>query len=219
MYSLTVLPNSTQDLRFDSLELSYRTRSWGTALFAKYLENYFVVFVYHNQVVIEWQTNGNKIRKQFEKEHFIGEWLTIYLELKDNVFRGGFKENVIDDSPNFEMADFDVVNVTLIFAKGTVFVAGSDDKSFDYKSVVKGFDNVGGFVPFDVTTDVALSSNSVELVERNGGVFDYQTALYRIDVDKATDRFKVSWYFILLLVFEMFLKVVIVVKVHKLFLS
>lgn len=151
-----------------------------------------MIFVYHNQVVVEWHTNGVTVTRGFQKDHFVGQWLTVYLEVKDYVLRGGFKEMVMDESPSFELTDFDAVNVTEIFARGTVFVAGSDDKSFDYKAIVKGFDaNVTSFVPYDITTDVALTSNSVELPE-HAGAFDYQSTLYKIDVDKSTDRFKVS---------------------------
>lgn len=195
MYSLTVLPNSTEELTFNSLELSYRTRSWGTALFAKYLDNYFVIFIYHNQVVVEWRINGVTVSRAFQKDHFLGQWLTVYLEVKDYVLRGGFKDMVMDESPSFEVGDFDAANVTEIFARGTVYVAGSDDKSFDYRGIVKAFDsNVTNFVPYDITTDAALTSNSVELPE-HGGAFEYQSNLYKIDVDKSTDRFKVNIQF------------------------
>lgn len=192
MYSLTVLPNSTEELRFDSLELTYRTRSWGTALFAKYLENYFVIFIYHNQVVIQWHTSGTTTTKTFQKDRFEGQWLTIYLEVKDGALRGGFKETVLDDSPDFTVDDIDVINITEIFVRGTVYVAGSDSKTFDYKNVIKVHDlSATSFLPLEVTTDAALTSNSVELPDLMNAP-EHTSPLYRIDVNKPNDKFKVS---------------------------
>lgn len=194
MYSFTVLPNSTEDFHFTSLELVYRTRSWGTVLFARYLENYFAVFVYHNHVVVVWHVNGVLNSRHFHKDHFYGQWLTIYLDVKDSVFRGGFKEMFLDDQPAFEVDDFDVINVTNIFAEGTVYVAGSDGKSFDYWTIVKSFDtNETHLMPYgDITTDTSLTSNSVELSE-HGYSTEYPFPLYKLDVEKSNDMFKVRY--------------------------
>lgn len=186
--------NVTKPAYFDSFELMYRTRSWGTVFFSKYLENYFVIFVYHDKVFINWNIGGSIQNKQFRKEHFEGQWLTLYLEVKENTLRGGFKELVKDDIPNFIAEGFDVMSFTEMLAKGTIMIGGSDNKTFDYRSILENEDysNVTTYVTVtDTTTDFAFTSNAVELPE-NGFTTDTPLPLFKADINKTSDRFKVS---------------------------
>lgn len=186
MYSLTVLESDAAErFAFTSLELNYRTRSWGTLLFARYLESYFAIFVYRSEVVVQWHRDGETDHRRFRADHFEGQWLTVYLEVKDDMLFGGFKDMVLDDAPSFEVKGLSGINLTEIFTKGTVYVAGSDNKSFDYGSVIAELNITSSH--FDITTDVTLTSNSVEQMEHN----DYYPAIYKIDVNKTTDNFKV----------------------------
>ncbi|CAH0559053.1 unnamed protein product [Brassicogethes aeneus] len=187
-YGFTILPNSSKAVTFDRLELTYRTRSWGTVLFAKFKDNYFVIFIYHNEVIVEWSFNGVVDTRRFRKDRFVGQWLTLYFTYKDSVFRGGFKENVMDESPNFEASNFDFNSFTEIFMNGSIYIAGSDNKKFDYENAIKNTDfNMTGYIPeVDTTTSVSLTSNSLEVGESQ--IED--VALHKVDQNKQTDRFK-----------------------------
>nr|CAH7754904.1 unnamed protein product [Callosobruchus chinensis] len=186
-YTLAMFDKETNSVVFDSLEVNYRTRSWGTVLFAKHKDDYFVVFIYHNEVVIEWMFDGNKYTKRFMKERFEGQWLSLLFIYKDKIFKGGFKEHVMDESHSFEVQDFDLVAFTQIFKFGEIFVAGSDNVTFDYMSIIRSANNtMTGYIPAsDTTTADMLISNSLE--NYDGFVDD---VLYKVDKNKTTDNFK-----------------------------
>lgn len=57
------------------------------------------------------------------------------------VILGGFKENILDQSPNIESTQFDIVSLTELFKEGDVYVAGSDNKTFDF---------ISGKIPFQI---------------------------------------------------------------------
>ncbi|KAJ8936905.1 hypothetical protein NQ318_010932 [Aromia moschata] len=146
------IANST-NIDFYSIEVAYRTRSWGTALFGRLADNYFVVFIYHNEVVVEWSFGGLMTTKRFRKDRFEGQWISLLFLSKNRSFRGGFRENVVDDSPNFEVNDFDSLTFNEILKHGEVYVAGSDNKTFDYVTVIENTDyNMTGYIPSSDTT-------------------------------------------------------------------
>lgn len=188
-YGFTSLPNSTVPL-FDTLELTYRTRSWGTVLFAKHQDDYFVIFIFHNEVVVEWSFNGVLETRRFRKERFAGQWLTLYFTYKDAIWRGGFKENVMDEAPNFEVNEFDFETFTEVFGKGSIHVAGSVGEKFDFISAINNTDlNMTGYIPeTDTTTAVSLTGNSLEVADSHSE----EVPLYKVDQNKQTDRFRVS---------------------------
>ncbi|RZC41757.1 crumbs [Asbolus verrucosus] len=186
-YRLVTSPNSTKTVSYDTLELTYRTRSWGTLLFAKYNEDYFVIFIYHNEVVIEWSIANVGGSKRFRKDHFEGQWLTIYLEYKNLILKGGFKDMVMDEAPNIKVINFDVDGLTRILKYGVIYIGGSDNQ-FDYQSIIDSADyNLTGYIPAsDTTTTVSITSNSLEI----GDLYPLDTVLHKVDQNKTTDIFK-----------------------------
>lgn len=186
-YHLTILPTYVANVIFDSMELNYRTRSWGTILFGKHNEDYFVVFIYHNEVVVEWNFKGKFNQKRFRKDAFEGQWISLLFLIKHDGFMGGFKDQVLDESPNFEVENFDVLTFTEIFKDGQIYVAGSDGKTFDYQTVIENTDvNMTGYIPVsDTTTAESVISNSLDVSSED-------VLLYKVDQDKKTDNFKVS---------------------------
>ncbi|XP_072395755.1 protein crumbs [Diabrotica undecimpunctata] len=186
-YHLTIDPSADNNFVYDSLELNYRTRSWGTVLFAKHKESYFTIFIYHNEVVIEWNLNGMPETKRFRKDRFKGQWISLLFLYKNQKFRGGFKEHVMDESSDFEVKEFDIYTFTEVFKDGDVYVGGSDGQTFDYQTVIDNTDtNMTGYIPVsDTTTAESLISNSLESNELSEDVL-----LYKVDQDKKTDNFK-----------------------------
>ncbi|CAG9772773.1 unnamed protein product [Ceutorhynchus assimilis] len=187
LYQLSILPNSSRDFNVEEIELTYRTRSWGTLLFAKNNADYFTVFIYHNEVVIQWNLGSGIITQRFKKEKFDGQWLTLLLHFKDQTFKGGFKENVLDMSPNMESPQFDVVSLTELFKEGYIYLAGSDNSTFDFMTVIETTElNTTNYIGnFETTTiDPLIITNSIESGEIDDGF------LYKIDQNKKTDRFK-----------------------------
>ncbi|XP_045483741.1 protein crumbs isoform X3 [Harmonia axyridis] len=182
-YSLTILPNSTKSV--DQMQITYRTRSWGTVFFAKSKEDYFIVFVYHNDIVVEWNLEGVMDSRKFKKDNFEGQWLTLLLKFKDSTFKGGFLENVNDENPNFEVQNFSSSALVQLLTKGEIFIAGSDEKTFDYQQVIDEADNMTGYIPVDSTTEI-FSTNSLESFD----VSKDEVTLYKVDKNKKTDKFK-----------------------------
>lgn len=121
--------------------------------------------------------------------------MTLYLELKDSILIGGFKEMVKDDVPNFTIDHLDAVGFAEIFSKGTVFLGGSDNKSFDYSSIIDYYDyNTTSYVTvFDTTTDSAYTSNVVDLPE-NGYTTNSPLPIFKADANKTSDYFKVRTF-------------------------
>lgn len=191
-YHLTVLPTYVANVIFDSMELNYRSRSWGTLLFGKHDEDYFVVFIYHNEIVVQWYFKGKGDVRRFRKDAFEGQWISLLFIIKHNILMGGFKDQVLDESPNFEVENFDVLTFTEIFKDGQIYVAGSDGKSFDYQTVIENTDlNMTGYIPSsDTTTAESAISNTLDVSSED-------VLLYRVDQDKKTDNFKVSILFYL----------------------
>lgn len=186
-YHLTILPTYVNNVIFDSMEINYRSRSWGTILFGKNNEDYFVVFVYHNEVVVQWYFKGKGDLRRFRKDAFQGQWITLIFKIKHNILMGGFKDQVLDESPNFEVEKFDVLTFTEIFKDGQIFVAGSDGKTFDYQTVIENTDlNMTGYIlSSDTTTAESIMSNSLDVSSED-------VLLYKVDQDKKTDNFKVT---------------------------
>ncbi|KAJ8978000.1 hypothetical protein NQ317_004545 [Molorchus minor] len=173
----TVSTSSAKEIEFDVIEVTYRTRSWGTVLFAKLVEDYFVIFIYHNEVVVEWNFNRVMTTKRFRKDRFEGQWTSLLFRIKDQMFIGGFKENMHDDLPNFKVNDFDAVTLDEIFKRGDIYVAGSDNRTFDYVMVIDNTDyNMTGYIPAsDTTTAESVNSNSLE----NGDFLSEEVLLYK----------------------------------------
>ncbi|KAJ8920527.1 hypothetical protein NQ315_005396, partial [Exocentrus adspersus] len=181
--------SNSDDFIFKSLEVNYRTRSWGTVFFAKRDENYFVVFIYHNEVVVEFNFNGSTVTNRFRKDHFEGQWISLLFIFKEDVLKGGFRENVMDESSDFEVYSFDWFTFADIIKFGDIYVGGSDNKTFDYLTVIENADfNMTGYIPAsDTTTVETFVSNSLE----NGGeYFSEDVSLYKVDRDKKSDKFK-----------------------------
>ncbi|KAG5879729.1 hypothetical protein JTB14_033331 [Gonioctena quinquepunctata] len=186
-YHLTIYPRSSNKIIFDILKLNYRTRSWGTVLFVKHADNYFVVFIYHNEVVVEWKLDGEVVTKRFRKERFEGQWISLLFVFQDKKFKGGFKEHIMDDTfPDFEVEDFDIDIFTELFRDGEIYVAGSDN-TFNYQTIIENADfNMTGYIPVsDTTTAESLMGNSLESNELSEGV-----SLHKVDQNKKTDNFK-----------------------------
>lgn len=190
--------SSVKELNFDSLEITYRTRSWGTALFAKHMDHYFIIFIYHDHVLVQWNIGNSVHMRSFQKEHFDGQWVTLHFEIKENVLKGGFKEMVNDDTPNFVAYNFDSANFSELFSEGTIYVAGSDNSTFNYRFVLENedFTNMTYVTLGDTTTDNPLISNVVDLPE-NGITTNPPFPLYKPDINRTTDSFKVRFINIL----------------------
>lgn len=161
-------------------------------MFAKNKNDYFVVFIYHNEVVVEWSFGGVTNQKRFRKDRFEGQWISLLFIFKDQALRGGFKDHILDDSPNFEANNFDIFAFTEIFKDGEIYVAGSDSKTFDYQAVIDNADiNMTGYIlASDTTTAESVMTNSLENSSED-------ILLYRVDHDKKTDNFKVCIYLFL----------------------
>ncbi|XP_019763330.2 protein crumbs isoform X1 [Dendroctonus ponderosae] len=188
-YALTILANSSRGFNVEEIELTYRTRSWGTLLFAKHNADYFTVFIYHNEVVVQWNLGSGITTHRFKKDNFQGQWLTLLFHFTDQTFKGGFKENVLDLFPNVESAQFDVVSLTELFKEGDIYVAGSDNKTFNFVAAIESTElNTTNYSnQLDTTTvDPLVISNSFE----SGEMFVDDGFLYKIDQNKKTDRFK-----------------------------
>nr|XP_023021031.1 protein crumbs [Leptinotarsa decemlineata] len=185
-YQLTLNPATSNKFVFDSLRLSYRTRSWGTVLFAKYIEKYFVIFIYHNEVVVEWNFSGQIVTKRFRKDRFEGQWISLLFVIQGQKLRGGFKERLIDEDNDFEVEGFDVITFTDIFKEGQIYVAGSDN-TFNYQTIIENTDyNLTGYIPVsDTTTAESLMGNSLDSSE-----YSEEILLYKVDQNKKTDNFK-----------------------------
>lgn len=156
------------------------------------MDNYFSIFIYRDEVIVNWNIGGDSQNRRFQKEHFEGQWLTLHFEVKDTMFKGGFKEMINDDAPNFIANNFDSANFTQIFALGTIYLGGSDNKTFDYQSIISNeYNNASAYVMVETVTDFAFTSNAVEIPE-NGFTTDYPMPFYKSDLNKSNDRFKVS---------------------------
>lgn len=183
------MPKSPKHIVFDTLQLTYRTRSWGTLFFAKDAENnYLAIFIYHNEVVLQWRINTPESEtKRFRLEHFEGQWLSLSFEFKNSVLQGGFKN--IDDPPNIKVKNFDSSGVDKIFREGNIYVGGSDSLSFDYQAIIDGSDNTTGYIGGgDTTTTISITSNSLEVND----LYPADAFLYKVDQNKKTDFFKVN---------------------------
>ncbi|EEZ98818.2 protein crumbs [Tribolium castaneum] len=186
-YRLVTWPNSTKIVSYDTLEVTYRTRSWGTIFFAKHENDFFAIFIYHNEVVVEWSINKMGDSKRFRKDYFEGQWLTIYFEYKNSILKGGFKDMVMDEAPNMKVANFDIEGFTRILTFGDIYVAGSDEVTLDYQNIINSSnDNMTGYIPYsDTTTTPSTTSNSVEEND-----FFSDVSLFKVDQNKSTDFFK-----------------------------
>ncbi|XP_060527208.1 protein crumbs [Cylas formicarius] len=188
-YRLTLLPNSTDDFEVNGMELTYRTRSWGTLLFAKLDADHFAIFIYHNEVVIVWSLEGVTGTKRLKKEKFDGQWLDLVLVFRDRTLAAGFRENFLDKSYNLEPVDIDTETLSLLLKHGDVYVAGSDGKTFDYQALIENTDlnATGYFTVLDTTTvDSLVVDNSLESTE----LYVDELFLYKIDRNKKSDRFR-----------------------------
>lgn len=184
------VPETLRHLVFDTLQLKYRTRSWGTLFFAKDADNnYFTIFIYHNEVIVQWRINTPEIEtKRFRREHFEGQWLSIYFQFRNAVLQGGFRDMIIDDSPNIKVNNFDTDGLDKIFREGNIYVGGSDSLTFDYQSIIDSTDNITGyFAGGDTTTTISITSNSLEVND----LYPADTFLYKVDQNKKSDFFKV----------------------------
>ncbi|XP_066252818.1 protein crumbs [Euwallacea similis] len=189
VYGLTILPNSSRGFNVDEIELTYRTRSWGTLLFAKNNADFFTVFIYHNEVVIQWNLGSGVMTHRFKRDKFEGQWLTLVFQFKDQAFKAGFKENILDQSPNVESTQFDVVSLTELFKEGEIYVAGSDNKTFNFMLAIENTElNTTNYSnQADTTTvDPLIVSNSIESAE----MYIDDGFLFKIDQNKKTDKFK-----------------------------
>lgn len=187
LYKLTSLPdsNTTQDL--EKIRLSYRTRSWGTALFIKHEVNYFTVFIYHNEVVIEWNLGTGIVTKRFKKDKFDGQWLTVVIEFKEQSFQAGFEENMLAGEPNVQLQPFDIAFLAALVRVGDIYVAGSDNKTFDFGLAIQNTELHNVISTTETTTvDPLIISNSIESSEN----YVDDLFLSRIDQYKKSDRFK-----------------------------
>ncbi|KAF5299346.1 hypothetical protein FQA39_LY02519 [Lamprigera yunnana] len=191
LYNL-VRQDTTKNLHFDFIELTYRTKSWGTVLFAKYLENHFIIFIYRDEVIVDWNIGDDMQRRRFFREHFEGQWLTLHFEFKDRIMKGGFKEMISDDAPNFVVDNFDYTNFTEIFAKGIVYIGGSNNKTFNYQSILNNneYNNSASYLSMlESTTDFSFTSNAVELPEHSFTT-DAAISIFKNNINKTSDRFK-----------------------------
>ncbi|XP_025835498.1 protein crumbs isoform X2 [Agrilus planipennis] len=191
-YTFSLSPSSSPSfLYFERIELSYRTRSWGTALFVKYEENYFVIFVNANVVVIQWNINGDARTRSFEHQQFEGQWLTLLLIIKDSSLIAGFKEQVIDDTAAVSADNFNAENFTEMMVKGSIYVGGSDNKTFDYWGVINMIEMNGTRtkVTTETTTDSIFTSSAIDL-PGNVVTTDVPFYSYKADINKNTDYFK-----------------------------
>lgn len=134
-YNLILLPtNSTQTI-YETIEINFRTKYGGTIMFVQSEENYFFVHVHKNQVTVQWSFFGKPSSFRFSKDNMEGVWNTLYFTVKDKFFYGGFKESVIDDTPEFQANDFNYTSFTMLFKKGTIYLGGSEKKSFEFLSL------------------------------------------------------------------------------------
>ncbi|KAB0800392.1 hypothetical protein PPYR_06132 [Photinus pyralis] len=189
IYNL-VRRDTAKSLHFDHIEVTYRTKSWGTLLFAKYLDNHFIVFIYHDEVIVDWNVGDDMQRRRFYRENFEGQWLTLHFEFKDKIFRGGFKEMINDDAPNFVIDHFNYANLTEVFSKGIIYVGGSDNKTLNYRKILNNdeYGNGTNYLSFiETTTDFSFTNNALDLPV-NG--FTTDLPLYKSDMNKSSDRFK-----------------------------
>lgn len=189
-YNFNVTTTEQKLILLDQFELTYRSRSWGTAFYASYSTNYFVVFIMNNHVIVEWNIFGNLETNKFKKENFRGQWLTIYLKIKDNELKGGFKELVNDDTPNFIISDFDTYNFTEIFTKGNIYVGGSNPSVFDYQHILANAEfNFTNYVLRNVSLELVHNKNYFDMFETH---LETPFPMLTVDLTKTNDRFKAS---------------------------
>lgn len=131
MYNLTVVQRAEVQSVYESMQVNYRTKFGGTILFVQNEDDYFFIFVHKNQVTVQWSFFGRNESYRFAKEDMENSWNTLYFVIKDHVLHGGFKELVDDDTPNIISNDFNTTSFTLLFMRGTVYLGGSDRRSFD----------------------------------------------------------------------------------------
>ncbi|XP_022919866.2 protein crumbs isoform X1 [Onthophagus taurus] len=154
----------------ETIELSFRSRSWGTILYAHYEMNHFLIFTNNGEILVECMMLGRRAHNKFKKDHYDGQWITLLFTIHDLTLKGGFKESVTDDTPNFTFSDFDAGNFTEIFVKGELYIGGTGDvKLFDYTNLIQN--NNGSD---------ELDDNKLDTL--NGG--------FRISKNKLNDYFK-----------------------------
>lgn len=136
-------------------------------------------------IVVEWSFDGLVKTESFVKEHYEGQWLTIYLKIKDSILKGGFKELVNDDTPNFTILDFESVHFNELLAKGTIYIGGSDNGTFNYWKVLENSD---GFSMTHTTSEISPYTRNI--LESNTQSTLLTT--FRSDTNKNSDRFKVD---------------------------
>ncbi|XP_076260124.1 cell polarity complex component crumbs [Rhynchophorus ferrugineus] len=185
LYKLST-SDSNKKFELGRIELTYRTRSWGTILFIKYDQYYFTIFIYHSEVVMEWNFESGLVTKRFRKDRYEGQWLTLLLDFKEQSFIAGFDDNVLAGEPNIEVQPFDVSFFTRLVKMGEIYIAGSDNKTFDFVSAIENSELKNVVSTTETTTIDPLIGNSIESAEYH---FD-DSFLLRIDQNKKTDRFK-----------------------------
>ena len=175
------------DNPLQSLDLSYRTKYTGVVLHVTHVENYFLIFVRRNEVVVHWSIADDYRNYSFEKDHFDGQWITLAIKIKDGTITGGFKEAVEDGTPNFVQNDFDMGSFSELFWKGVIYVGGADpQRNFTYDSSIKSTFNEVNHILQDVTTK---TYNEQSLTSKW-----YSTSMELNEINKTMDNIQVSFF-------------------------
>ncbi|KAK9712540.1 Laminin G domain [Popillia japonica] len=112
------------------IEITYRTRSQGSILYAQYIEDHFLIFVHYDEVLIKWNIQKTSNLYKFKKENFVGQWITLRLLFKEGIVRGGFKDPVLDENSEIISEEFNLKSFTEMFEYGLIYVGGSNETHF-----------------------------------------------------------------------------------------
>lgn len=181
IYNLTTTQRSAIQSMYNTIEINYRTKYGGTLLYVQNDDDYFFIYINQNEVTVQWNILGRPESHRFTKENMEESWNTLYFVIKDRIFYGGFKDLVLDDTANFVANDFNATSFTILFVKGTVYLGGSDKRSYELLRLHERYEkyNASSYITnnsvTESTIDIPINALQTEMPFKN----------------KAKDRYKV----------------------------
>lgn len=156
-------------------------------MFVQNVPDYFFVFIYKDQVTVQWSLAGKTESHRFSKDNRNGNWHTLHFAIKDREFSGGFNESDTynDDPPNIMVTDFNVTLFSELFQKGTVYLGGSERKSYELLSLHNQYTKLVS--SSYVTNSSDAGSNTIDI--------PINTLSTEVPIiEKVRDKFKVFVY-------------------------
>lgn len=184
MYNLTAIQENSIQSIYNKMEINFRTKFGGTVLYVQTDDDYFFIFINKDEVTVQWSILGKPESHRFIRKNMEESWNTLYFIIKDRVLYGGFKDSVLDDAANIQSNDFNATSFTLLFMKGTVYLGGSDRRSYELLRLHERYEKYNASTNNSVTEatiEIPMNALQTEMPFKN----------------KAKDKYKVSVIYLL----------------------